>query len=223
MKEFDSLVKIVDILRSEKGCPWDRAQKIKDVKKYLIEEVYELIDAVEGNRKNLVKEELGDVLFILIFISYLYEEKGKFGIKEVLAGINRKMILRHPHVFSSRKLSSKEEVLKYWIKSKAKQKNRNTVKDRLPKGAPSLVLADILLKESTNLGGAKEGGRVENAKIFSELKDKIECLGRGKNRIKLMQDAVFLLCRLAFIYGIDLESILKKKVIKDASRVSYKK
>jgi tetrapyrrole methylase family protein/MazG family protein len=159
VKEFDRLLHIVEKLRSPQGCPWDRAQTVANYKKYLLEEAYELIESINARDAGMCKEEIGDLLLILVAISSLFKEKRQFGIDDALKSINEKLISRHPHVFSSKRLSTKEEVLAYWIEAKAKKKKRKTVKDRLPHSAPALLLAEIFLKEASHQRTPRERKR----------------------------------------------------------------
>ena len=214
MKEFKELVEIVTILRSDKGCPWDRAQRIDDLKRYLLEEVYELIDAIEGKKEEEIKEELGDVFLILTSMAHIYKEKGKFHIREVLKGISRKLIERHPHVFSSKRLETKEEVLKHWIKMKAAKKKRVSLRQRLPKNAPSLLLAYIFFKECFSLGNPPE-----KEKIISEIEEELEKIKRG-NQHSLI-NLVWKVSQLSFFYHVDLENELRKKILSCAEQFKY--
>ena len=111
---FEKLLDIISALRSEEGCPWDREQTPDTVKRYIIEEAYEAIAAVEPRNTEGLKEELGDLLFMTLFMAKLFDEKGIFKVEDVLQTIASKMIYRHPHVFGDLKLHSAEEVEKNW-------------------------------------------------------------------------------------------------------------
>ncbi len=219
MKEFDSLFETIKILRSPKGCPWDKAQKCDDMKKYLLEEVYELIDALDKKQVDTIKEELGDIFLILIVISQMYKEKGDFGLKEVFEQINRKLVLRHPHVFSSTKLGTKEEVLNYWVKHKAKSKKRKSIKERLPKDAPSLLLANVFLKERAYL--AKQDRKVKVDEDIREIKERFGLSVEGKDKERLLTDLIYEICKLGFAWGVDLEGSLRKSILGRAQATNY--
>jgi len=219
MKELDNLFKTIKILRSPEGCPWDRAQKCDDMKKYLLEEVYELIDAVDQGCADMVKEELGDIFLILIVIAQMHKEKGKFELKEVFEQINKKLISRHPHVFSSKKLDTKEEVINHWVKHKAKNKKRKSIKDRLPKGAPSLLLANVFLKECSHLD--KKGYKACEEESISKIKKKIDSLAKNKNKEKLLTDLLYEICKLGFSCRVDLEDSLRKSINAQAKLTNY--
>ncbi len=220
MKQFDKLVNTIKILRSPKGCPWDRAQRIDNMKGYLLEEVYELIDSIDKKNIADTKEELGDIFLILIVISQMFKEKGRFELTEVLDQINNKLISRHPHVFSSKKLDTKEEVLSHWIKSKAKKKKRKSIKDRLPSSGPSLLLANIFYKEQSHLSAGKFDER-QVSKALAQINKRLKSIKKMKNKDKLLGLATFELAKIAFIFGIDLEGALRKTVLSQAQKTSY--
>ena len=220
MKQFDELLKTIRILRSPRGCPWDRAQKVDNMKNYLLEEAYELIDGIDRKNTKVVKEELGDIFLILIVITEMFREKDKFKLGEVLCQINKKLVSRHPHVFSSKKLKTKEEVLSHWIKDKAKKKKRKSINDRLPRSGPSLLLANILFKEYDNLDKPKLTRR-DFSELIHETEGKLKKLKRAKSKKKLLADLTLDICKIAFILGLDLEGLLRRTIRKEARNISY--
>lgn len=223
MKEFDQLVNIVKKLRSPEGCPWDRAQKISNVKKHLLEETYELIEGIHKRNVRMIQEELGDVFLLLVFISQLYAEKKQFTIEQALDQINTKLISRHPHVFSSKKLKTKEEVLRHWIKNKAKKKNRKTIRDRLSPIAPALLLLDIFLKDLHHINEAK-GSKNKEKQIkssFLHMKRHINSFYQGRSKEKILVEIITEIGKIAFAYGIDLENALRENVLREAQKVRY--
>ena len=112
---FKELVALVDSLRGADGCPWDQRQTPNTMLVYLLEEIYELADAIESEPAAAVREELGDVLFHIVFIARLFEEKGSFSIDDVARDITAKMIRRHPHVFGAANVQNTEEIRQnYW-------------------------------------------------------------------------------------------------------------
>jgi len=215
MKEFKKLVEIVEILRSPQGCRWDRAQKLKNLKTYLLEETYELIDALESKDTEKIKEELGDLFLILVFFSQIFKEKKKFDVKEILEKINKKLIGRHPHVFGKKKLKNKEEILNHWIKKKAKDKKRKTLIERLPKSAPSLLLSYLFFKENLHLGRKRNiDSLVEEINDFcKKLKDNLHK--------KLLVDLIVKIVELSSYLNIDMENLLRKKILSQAKKLTY--
>ena len=118
MKSIDKFIKTIAKLRAPNGCPWDKEQTHKTLKKFLIEETYEVIEAIDNNDATSLMEELGDVLLQIVLHSQIAKENNQFSFKEVVNCINKKMIRRHPHVFSNAKVKDSEEVLVNWEKLK---------------------------------------------------------------------------------------------------------
>lgn len=151
-QELNSLIDVMKILREPGGCPWDREQNHKSLRTYFIQEVYEVIDAIEKNDMKNLCEELGDVLFQIIFHARLAEERGDFSIKEVVEEVARKMKKRHPFVFK-RKGNPEEFINEIsWEKRKRKEKNRKYLLSGIPKCLPSLLLACIIQKKVSSAG-----------------------------------------------------------------------
>ena len=121
-KAFVEFVEIVEKLRGENGCPWDKAQTHKSVEKNFIEEVYEVIDAIEDEEFSELKEELGDVLLQVVFHAQMAKEENEFDIEDVIDAISQKIVYRHPHVFGNVKVAGVEDVLKNWEALKKKEK-----------------------------------------------------------------------------------------------------
>ena len=216
MKEFDRLVEVVDILRSKDGCEWDKAQKLQDLRTYFLEEAYELVDAINENDSQKIEEELGDVCLMLVFISRMFKEKKLFTMKEVLEKINDKLISRHPHVFSDKKLKDTKDIVKHWIEAKAKKKGRKTLYERLPQNAPSLLLAHILFKEDRYLGDTfNEDEKIE--KVITELK-KIPC---SRNKEETFVAILMEILILASRHKIDMECGLRDAIFRKAKKSCY--
>ena len=141
---FEDLVVIVSILRGEGGCPWDIEQTHKSIRDDLIEETYEVIEAIDTDDSALLREELGDVLLQIVFHSGIETDAGVFTIDDVCDEICKKMIVRHPHVFGDTVVKNTSDVLKNWESIKSNEKQRNTVTDKLnaiPKQLPALMRA----------------------------------------------------------------------------------
>ncbi|MDA3793019.1 MAG: MazG family protein [Elusimicrobia bacterium] len=126
---FTELVKLCDLLRGPDGCMWDKEQSHESLAPFLKEETQEVIDAIKNKDTLNLQEELGDLLYQIIFHSQIAKEKGEFNINEVLEGIIKKLTRRHPHVFGDTKVSSTEEILENWkkIKEKEKENKKGTV------------------------------------------------------------------------------------------------
>ena len=139
--KFEQLVRIMDTLRSDTGCPWDKEQDEKSIANYFLEEVYEVLEAISTGNSQSLGEELGDVLMEIVFLARIFKEKEKFNISDVLEGINQKMIRRHPHVFEQKHIKSSERVLDEWSRQKKEEKGRASVLDGIVKYSPALHTA----------------------------------------------------------------------------------
>jgi len=149
---FDDLVVIVSILRGEGGCPWDIEQTHKSIRDDLIEETYEVIEAIDNDDPVLLREELGDVLLQIVFHTGIETDEGRFNIDDVCDEICKKMIIRHPHVFANTVAETSADVLKNWEIIKSDEKQRITVTDKLnaiPKQLPALMRATKVGKKAS--------------------------------------------------------------------------
>ncbi len=152
---IDDLRLIMKELRSDHGCPWDREQDHKSIRRDVLEEAYEVAEAIDSENPDNLKEELGDLLLQVVFHSELETEQGSFDFDDVADGICKKLIYRHPHVFGRVKADTSDEVLKNWDALKSKSKQENSVTDRLksvPKLLPALTRGEKVLKRAANAG-----------------------------------------------------------------------
>ncbi|MBW2043045.1 MAG: nucleoside triphosphate pyrophosphohydrolase [Deltaproteobacteria bacterium] len=149
----ERLTGLIRALRGEKGCPWDKSQTPQSMAGYLLEETYELLDAVNAGDPSSVCEELGDVLFHLLFIIDCYESRGQFDLDRVIQGITEKMTRRHPHVFGETSLETADAVKDQWqrIKAQEKKEARDSVLGNVPRRLPALLRA---LRVSERAAGA---------------------------------------------------------------------
>ena len=158
---FDDLVTVVELLRSEGGCPWDMEQTHKSIRNDFIEETYEVIEAIDTEDPVLLREELGDVLLQVVFHARIEQEKDVFGMEEVSNDICAKLIHRHPHVFGTVEVENSAEVLKNWEAIKGEEKQRVTITDKLraiPPMYPALMRAQKVGKKAAcfDFGSADE-------------------------------------------------------------------
>ena len=158
---FEDLVTVVELLRSEGGCPWDMEQTHKSIRNDFIEETYEVIEAIDTEDPVLLREELGDVLLQVVFHARIEQEKDVFGMEEVSNDICAKLIHRHPHVFGTVEVENSAEVLKNWEAIKGEEKQRVTVTDKLraiPPMYPALMRAQKVGKKAAcfDFGSADE-------------------------------------------------------------------
>lgn len=153
--KVEDLREIMEILRSEGGCPWDREQDHKSIRRNLIEETYEVVEAIDTDNATLLCEELGDLMLQVVFHARISEEAGDFSLDNVADGICKKLILRHPHIFSDVKVDNSQEVLKNWDKIKIVEKNQKSdreVLDSVSHSLPSLIRADKLSGKASKMG-----------------------------------------------------------------------
>ena len=148
---FEDLVMIMEVLRSEEGCPWDREQTHKSIRKDLIEETYEVIEAIDTDDPELLREELGDLLLQIVFHARIEDEQNVFDINDVAGDVCKKLIHRHPHVFGEVVVKDTDNVLSNWEKIKSEEKSRVTVTDKLraiPPMLPALMRAEKVGKKA---------------------------------------------------------------------------
>ncbi len=153
--DIGDLREIMRVLRGENGCPWDREQDHQSIRKDVLEEAYEVAEAIDSGDGALLKEELGDLLLQVVFHSEIEEEKGAFDFDDVADGICKKLIYRHPHVFGSVHAADSDEVLRNWDALKSRSKQEKTVTDRLnsvPKLLPALMRGEKVCKRAANAG-----------------------------------------------------------------------
>ena len=149
--DFEDLIVLVEVLRSEQGCPWDREQTHVSIRKDLIEETYEVIEAIDTENSELLREELGDVLLQIVFHAEIETEKKIFDIHDVANDVCAKLIHRHPHVFGTVEAETTDKVLSNWEKIKSEEKSRKTVTDKLrsiPPMLPALMRAEKVGKKA---------------------------------------------------------------------------
>jgi tetrapyrrole methylase family protein/MazG family protein len=150
---FKTLRNLIAALRGEGGCPWDRKQTPSTVTVYLIEEMYELVEAIRNDDAEGVMEELGDVLFQVLFIVYMYQQEGRFSLEQVLDRVIQKMIRRHPHVFSTQKVENCSEVRQQWRRIKQAEKGgQGSLLDSVPSGMPALMRAFRVSERAAGIG-----------------------------------------------------------------------
>jgi MazG family protein len=158
-ERFETLLALMARLRAPGGCPWDREQTIASLRRYLIEETYEVLDAIERRDWEALAEELGDLQLQIVFQSQIASESGDFTINDVLEQINSKLIRRHPHVFESESIDSADGVKHRWDELKAEEKRRKGGQERaesileaVPANQPALVEAEQLGKKAAKIG-----------------------------------------------------------------------
>jgi tetrapyrrole methylase family protein/MazG family protein len=220
---FKRLRELVAYLRSEKGCPWDREQTLDSLKPHLLEEMHEVCEAIEEDNTQKIREELGDVLFLLLFVARIAEEGGRFSFEEVMEETYAKMKRRHPHVFGERRDLEPDQVLDVWERAKHQQKPEGeSVLAGLPRALPALAKAQRIQQRAASLGFDWE--EVDSA--FEKLKEEIgefEHALKGGDRAKIadeMGDILFSLVNVSRFLGIRSEDALQGTVEKFRRRFS---
>lgn len=184
---IEDLIEIVKILRAPHGCPWDRVQTHESLKKSMIEEAYEAIDALDNKDDKMFANELGDVLLQVVFHAVLAEERSAFSWEDILKEVCDKLIGRHTHVFGEVEAKSEEAALSNWEKNKKKEKGQKTYSEMLrdiPKGLPALMSAEKVQKKAGSCGFDMEN----TAEVFDKLREEIAELekamgGETKDRV----------------------------------------
>lgn len=226
-KDFSDLLRIIEILRGEDGCPWDREQTHKSLKKALIEESYEVIDAIDQEDEDSLIEELGDVLLQVVFHASIGKEDGYFNITDVIQGICNKMISRHPHVFKNNgELSNSEEVLAKWDELKKKEKGYNSITEEmkgLTKGLPALLRAHKIQEKAKKVGFDFEDINFAINKIKEEVNEVIDVYNT-ENVDKIQEevgDLLFSCVNVARFLKVDEEIALNYTIDKFIKRFEY--
>lgn len=218
---FEDLVMLVEVLRSEKGCPWDREQTHKSIRKDFIEETYEVIEAIDTENPALLREELGDVLLQVVFHAQIGKEEGHFDVSDVPNDICAKLIHRHPHVFGNVKADTSEKVLSNWEVIKSEEKDRRTVTDKLraiPPMLPALMRAEKVGKKAKCFDFADAESVME--KVHEELREWTEAWHTGERDAmeEEMGDLLLTLTSLCRKTGIEPEVALNRATDKFINR-----
>ncbi len=221
---FERLIEIMASLRGDKGCPWDKEQTHQSLKPFLIEETYEVLEAIDEDNPEKIKEELGDLLFQIIFHSRLAEEKGEFSIHDVIKRISEKMIARHPHVFGEERYETSEEVLRQWDERKREEgKIRESILEGIPKELPSLLRAQKVQARAAKVGFDWE--KVEDVlkKLDEEIGEFRDALNRQDQKAieDELGDIFFVLVNISRFVGVNPEDALRKTISKFISRFRY--
>jgi ATP diphosphatase len=219
--DFQKLLDLVARLRAPDGCPWDREQDLPDVRAYLLEEAHELAAAIDSGNAEDLAEELGDLLFQTAFIGRLGEERGAFTVREVVDGVHRKMVERHPHVFGSESLPDAEAVRQAWERRKLKSEpGKTSLLQGVPLGMPALLGAYRLTQKASGVGFDWPDASAVLAKVDEELAELREALPSREKVQEELGDLLFTLANLARKLEIDPEAALAAANLKFRRRFS---
>jgi XTP/dITP diphosphohydrolase len=223
IEAFKELLEIMDELRAK--CPWDKEQTLESLRKLTIEETYELADAILQNDLTGIKKELGDLMLHIVFYAKIGSEKGEFDMADVLEGINKKLIYRHPHVFGDVDVDgSARKVEENWEALKLKEKGGNTrVLEGVPAAMPALVKANRIQEKASGVGFDWE----YKEQVWDKVKEEINELAHeidqvDKDKIEAeFGDLFFAMVNAARLYGVDPESALERTNLKFIQRFNY--
>jgi tetrapyrrole methylase family protein/MazG family protein/ATP diphosphatase len=212
MKELDLLWDLLSRLRGPEGCPWDKKQTPQSILTYLLEEAYELQEAVESGDFQAIREELGDLVFLALFLTHIYQEKEAFSLKETLVLAHQKMVRRHPHVFGGNPLTKAEEVVGQWHQIKAREKKEpEGFFSTLPRALPALLKAHRVSQRAAQEGFDWPGPEAVLEKVEEELAELKEALQERdtKKQQEELGDLLFALVNLGRHLKIPAEQALE--------------
>ena len=221
MEEFTRLVKLTETLRSDEGCSWDKKQTTDSFKTFLLEEVYEVIDAIEKQNAKMLEEELGDLLFHIIFITQICKEQHLFEIKDVINGVYQKMYNRHPHVFQNK--TSNIPIEKRWEEIKKEEKTDYSPVSNIPPSMPALLRAYAVTKRAAGVGfDWKKLGDVYD-KMFEEIEElkEAETTENAASIKEEIGDLLFTIVNISRFLNTDPEDALRSTIDKFIRRFSY--
>jgi tetrapyrrole methylase family protein/MazG family protein len=220
IEKFTELVKIMAKLRSEGGCPWDKEQTHESLKPYVVEEAYEVVEAIEKRDKVHLKEELGDLLLQVVFHAQIAKESDKFDIEDVLNHLIIKLKRRHPHVFGKAKVEGAKEVLFEWEKIKSNERGEESILAGIPKFLPSLLLALTIQDRAARVGFDWEKTEEIFAKLEEEIKE-LESISSPTEAEEEIGDILFTIVNIARRLEIDPEIALRKVCRKFEERFRF--
>lgn len=222
---FDDLIEIVKILRAPGGCPWDMAQTHKSIRSNFIEETYEAIEAIDTDDKELLKEELGDVLLQVALHAEMEREENSFDINDICDGICKKLIIRHPHVFGDKSAGNAEQALSNWDAVKMQTKSQTTqtqAMQSVSKALPSLMRSEKVQKKAAKVGfdwDTVDGALCSLYQECGELKAAVES-GDKDNQYEEIGDVLFSAVNVSRFLKIDSEKALYDACDKFINRFS---
>lgn len=227
---IDPLVALIETLRGDGGCPWDKKQTPGSMARYLIEEAYELVDAILVDKVEDVCEEVGDVLFQVLFIIHLFKEVGHFDYQDVIQKNVQKMIRRHPHVFGDVEAKTAERVSENWQKIKSEEKgstSRQSVLDSVPRNMTALLRASLISERAAKTGFDWDdisGVMEKTMEEWDEFAGEVTPIGRAADNGKAAMefgDILFSMVNVARFAGINPEIALLQSIQKFEKRFRY--
>jgi len=226
LNSLSKLIKITETLMGDDGCPWDKVQTRESLKPYLVEETYEVLEALDENNPEKIKDELGDLLYQILFHSKISSLKGEFNFGDVIDNLSEKMVRRHPHVFKGGKLNTPDQVIRQWEEIKKKENNKanqKSILDSIPINLPSLIRAQKLQKKAAKEGFDWEQINEVFDKLDEEIKEFKEAVLKKKNTDIQSEigDIIFVITNIAKFYKVDAEEALRSTNNKFIKRFQY--
>jgi tetrapyrrole methylase family protein/MazG family protein/ATP diphosphatase len=217
------LVEIMQRLLAPDGCPWDREQDPKSLRRYVLEEACEVIDAIDSGDRVSLREELGDLLLQVVFLGELMRKEGAFGPDDVVRAIADKLVRRHPHVFADVEVSGAGEVLQNWERIKAAEKKERPLLESVPRSLPALTRAQRVGEKVERVGFDWPDARGSRAKVAEEIGELDRAVFEGdKSRVEEeLGDVLFALVNLARHVDVDAEGALRGTIEKFQRRFSH--
>ncbi|MFW5992062.1 MAG: nucleoside triphosphate pyrophosphohydrolase [Halanaerobiaceae bacterium] len=222
-EELERLVNIMERLRGPDGCPWDREQDLYSLQPYIVEEAYEVVEAMQKKDLKLLREELGDLLLQVVFQSQIAREEGEFTLTEVIKGISNKLIRRHPHVFADERVDTSEQVKILWNEVKREEKGKSSILDELSGGQPALNQAYELQTIAAGVGFDWDEIKQVLAKVREEISEIEEAINRGSKEEAghELGDLLFAAVNLARFLKSNPELELLRTINKFKKRFNY--
>lgn len=221
-RSFDDLVKLMTTLRGPNGCPWDRKQSLSDLKPFVIEESYEVVDAIDRNDRAALLEEIGDFLLEAVFIAEITREEGSFDIYDSITAIHDKLVRRHPHVFGDVEAKDAEQVLVNWekLKSDERKAESKSVLSGVPQSLPALLKASRLTEKAARVGFDWRRTKDVFDKLEEEIGELQEAIETGKKEHvhEELGDLLFTIANIARKLDVNAEEALQSTNRKFQSR-----
>jgi MazG family protein len=223
----ERLLSIMERLRGPQGCPWDREQTLRTLRPYVLEETYEVLEAIDAEDPGEHCEELGDLLLQIVFQAQLRKEEGRFEFADVAEAISNKLVSRHPHVFGNADAKDAEAVLRQWAALKREEKKAKgageSVLEGVPREMPALARADRLTEKASRIGFDWPDAGGARAKLAEEVAELDEAIARGERDAveHELGDVLFALANLSRKLGVPPEEALRGAVARFISRFSY--
>lgn len=226
-KKLEELKRLIKRLRAPDGCPWDQQQKKEDIGKYILEEAYEVVDSLDKENPQAVKEELGDLLFQILFLAELCAETNSFSLSDIMEGVYEKMIRRHPHVFGDKEVTSVREVKETWQQVKKEERRNKNKEDNpfagIPRVFPALKQAQKITSIASTYGFDWTNQEDVSEKIREEWKELDHAVKKGDHKKieEELGDLLFSIVNLSRFLAMDAETALSRANEKFQQRFSY--